>query len=47
MIPLGMTLAAPVMELFNRITDLQTSFYIAAAVALVIPFTAILLTRKV
>jgi ACDE family multidrug resistance protein len=46
MVPLGMTLAAPIMGLFNRITDITTSFYIAAAVALIIPITAIIILKK-
>ena len=46
MIPLGMTLAAPVVGLFNRTAGMDCAFYLTAAIALIIPVTAIFIPGR-
>jgi ACDE family multidrug resistance protein len=46
MVPFGMTVAAPIMGLFFNLTNLNVTFYIAALIALLIPFMAIFIGEK-
>jgi ACDE family multidrug resistance protein len=46
MIPLGMTVAAPIMGLFFNLTNLNNTFFIAALIALIIPLMAIFIENK-
>jgi ACDE family multidrug resistance protein len=45
MIPLGMTLAAPLIGLFSSLTDMDTAFYIAGGVAMLIPVASVFMLR--
>jgi len=46
MIPLGMTIASPILGLFFQLTSLDITFLIAALIALIIPLMAMFIERK-
>lgn len=46
MIPLGMTLAAPIMGLFTGITNINSAFYIAGGLAILVPLAATMMLKK-
>jgi predicted MFS family arabinose efflux permease len=46
MVPLGMTVAAPIMGLFYNLTDLNITFFITALIALLIPIMAMFIGEK-